>query len=374
MRLLVVDDDPDIVRSLCDRLLALGHTVTSASDGQAALTTMESSPAVDLIFLDVDMPRLSGVDTLRLIKKRWPELPIIMMTAYGTIQLAVTAMQDGATEFTTKPLKYSQLDATIVKAMERHALTNEITRLLGTISHDIKNLLQPMVSGTELHSGEIVDLFKKLPEMESVKTQESHQLCDEVIDMLRAASSRIQIHMKEIADYVRVTQAPHRFRPCHIANIAESVEMTLRPLVRQKDLTLRLEGLDTLPPIMADESRLSSAFYNLTHNAIAEIPRQGAITIHGELDAATESVMIRFQDTGPGMPAEILYSLFTPGAISRKVGGTGLGMRIIKDAVDAHGGVISVQSQLGKGTTFEIRLPVQAPFSPSRSQNNQREL
>jgi signal transduction histidine kinase len=367
MRLLVVDDDEDIVMSLCDRLIEMKHTVSSASDGQAALMALESDP-VDLVFLDVGMPILNGVETLRLIQKRWPELPVIMMTAYGTIQLAVTAMQDGATDFITKPLAYSQLDATIAKAMEHHALTNEITRLLGTISHDIKNLLQPIVSGTDLLSGEIVDLFKKLPEMESVKTQESHQLCDEVIEMLRAASSRIQIHMKEIAEYVKVTQAPHRFVPCQIAKIAESVEMTLRPLVRQKDITLRLEGLNTLPPIMADETRLYSAFYNLTHNAIPEVPPQGSITIHGELDAATESVVIRFQDTGPGIPPEIRDSLFTKGAINRKVGGTGLGMKIIKEAVDAHGGRISVQSQPGKGSTFEIRLPVHAFPSPPTTQ------
>jgi FixJ family two-component response regulator len=317
MRLLVVDDDPDIVMSLCDRLQEMRHTVSSASDGQAALVALEPDP-VDLVLLDVDMPRLNGAETLRLIKKRWPELPVIMMTAYGTIQSAVTAIQDGATDFITKPLGYSQLDATIAKAMERHELTNEITRLLGTISHDIKNLLQPIVSGTDLLSNEIIDLFKKLPEMESVKTQESHQLCDEVIEMLRTASSRIQIHMKEIADYVKVTQALHRFVPCQIAKIAESVEMTLRPLVRQKEITLRLEGLDILPPIMADETRLYSAFYNLTHNAIPEVPPQGSITIRGELDAASESVVISFQDTGQGMPPEIRDSLFTTGAIRRR--------------------------------------------------------
>lgn len=369
MRLLVVDDDEDIAMSLCDRLTDMRHAVSSARDGQAALLSLKSDP-VDLVFLDVDMPKLNGVETLRLIRKHWPELPVIMMTAYGTIPLAVTAMQDGASEFMTKPLEYSRLATTITKAMERHALTNEITRLLGRISHDIKNLLQPIVSGTDLLSGEIIDLFKKLPEMESVKTQESHQLCDEVIDMLRTASSRIQIHMKEIADYVKVTQAPHRFATCHIAKIAESVEMTLRPLVRQKDLTLRLEGLNTLPPVMADETRLYSAFYNLTHNAIAEAPPQGSITIHGELDAATESVVILFQDTGPGMPPEFRDSLFTPGAISRKVGGTGLGMKIIKDAVDAHGGRISVQSQPGMGTTFEIRLPIHVLPSSPRTQTN----
>ena len=367
MRLLVVDDDPDIVMSLCDRLLQMRHSVSSASDGEAALIALKRDP-VDLVFLDVDMPGLDGVETLRLIKKRWPELPVIIMTGHGTIQLAVTAMQDGATDFITKPLQYSQLDETIAKAMERNELESEIIRLLGTISHDIKNLLMPIVSGADLLSDEIVDLFKKLPEMESVKTQESHQLCDEVIEMLRTASSRIQTHMKEIADYVKVTQAPHRFAPCQIAKIAESVEVTLRPLLRQKEITLRLEGLDILPPIMADETRLYSAFYNLTHNAIPEVPPQGSITIHGELDTATASVMITFQDTGKGMPPEIRDSLFTTGAISRKGGGTGLGMKIIKDAIDAHGGLISVQSQPGRGTTFEIRLPVHASTSPARTQ------
>ncbi|HUP81295.1 MAG TPA: response regulator, partial [Pirellula sp.] len=262
MRLLVVDDDPDIVTSLRDRFVRMGHTVSSASDGRAAVISLESDP-VDLVFMDVDMPKLNGVETLRLTKKRWPELPVIIMTGYSTVQLAVTAMQAGATEFITKPLKYSQLDATITKAMERHAITNEITRMLGTVSHDIKNLLQPIVSGTDLLSGEIEDLFRKLPEMESVKTQESHLLCDEVIAMLRTASNRIQIQMKEIADYVRVTQAPHRFVPCQIAKIAKSVATTLGPLVRQKNITFRLEGLDSLPPIIADETRLYSTFYNL---------------------------------------------------------------------------------------------------------------
>ncbi|MET0516206.1 MAG: response regulator, partial [Nitrospiraceae bacterium] len=111
MRLLVVDDDPDIVMSLSDRLLQMRHAVSSASDGQAALIALERDP-VDLVFLDVDMPGLNGVETLRRIKKRWPELPVIIMTGHGTIQLAVTAMQDGATDFVTKPLQYSQLDAT----------------------------------------------------------------------------------------------------------------------------------------------------------------------------------------------------------------------------------------------------------------------
>ena len=361
MRILVVDDDPDLVLILCDWLRLTGHDVRSASDGQAALAALEADPP-DLAILDVDMPKLNGVETLRRIKKRWPELPVIMMTAHGTIQLAVTAMQEGANDFITKPFEHAQLDATIAKALECNEIKSEITRLLGTISHDTKNLLMPIVSGTDLLSEELVDLFKRFPEIETVKTQESHRLCDEIIDMLRTASRRIQAQMKEIADYVKAAQAPRRFAPCRIRKIVESVELTLRPLVRQKHITLKLEDLDTLPSIMADEVRLYSAFYNLACNAIPEVPPEGSITIRGRFDQTAESVVVTFQDTGKGMPPEIRDSLFTTGAISRKTGGSGLGTKIIKDAINVHGGLISVQSEQGRGTTFEIRLPVQAPL------------
>jgi signal transduction histidine kinase len=176
--------------------------------------------------------------------------------------------------------------------------------------------------------------------------------------MLRNTSGRIQGRMKGIADYVAVTRAPQRFEPCQLAKVADSVAKSLQVLLDQKQIALRMEGLDTLPPIMADEHRLYSALYNLVHNAIPEVPPLGSITIRGDLDAASRSVVLTVQDTGRGMPPAIRDSLFTTRVMSRKAGGTGLGTKIVKDAVDAHGGQISVESQEGKGTTFVIRLPI----------------
>ena len=357
IRIFVADDEPDIVLSLSDRLSWLGHDVTSASDGQAALTALESQPA-DLVFLDVEMPRMSGIEALKHIRRRWPDLPVIILTAHGTIGLAVEAMKEGAVDFITKPFESSHLDSIIVKALERNELKSEITRLLGEISHDVKNLLMPLVTGTDLLAGELDDLFKKLPEIEAVRAQASHHVCDEVIQMLRNTSERIQGRMKGIADYVAVIRAPQKFEPCHLAKVADSVAKSLRVLLDQKQIALRMEGLDPLPPIMADEHRLYSALYNLVHNAIPEVPPLGSITIRGDLDAASRSIVLTVQDTGRGMPPAIRDSLFTTRVLSRKAGGTGLGTKIVKDAVDAHGGQISVESQEGKGTTFVIRLPI----------------
>lgn len=366
IRILVADDDPDIVLGLSHRLEWLGYEVTPACDGQAVLTALELQP-VDLVFLDLEMPRISGSEALKRITQRWPNLPVIILTAHGTVRLAVEAMKDGAVDFLMKPFESAQLDSVISKAMERNELRGESTRLLGEISHDVKNLVMPLVTGTDLLADEISDVFKKLPQLEAAGAQESHNLCDEVIEILRRTSSRIQARMKGIADYVAVTHAPQQFASCQIAKVVESVVKSLRLLVEQKEIVLRIEGLDTLPPIMADENRLYSALYNLVHNAIPEVPPRGSITIRGCLDEANQSIVLTIQDTGKGMPPEVRDSLFTTRVISRKAGGTGLGTKIVKDVVDAHRGHIAVESQEGNGTKFLIRLPLYPSASPGKA-------
>ena len=357
IRILVADDDPDIVMGLSERLRWLGHEVVVAGDGQAAVTAVESH-AIDLAFLDIGMPRLGGIEALKRIRKRWPNLPVVILTAYGTIRLAVEAMKEGAIDFITKPFESTQLDAVVATALERSELKGEVMQLLGEISHDVKNMLMPLVTGTDLLAEEITDLFKALPEMESSRTQQSHHVCEEVIRMLRNSSQRIQDRMKSIADYVAVTSAPQKFESCQIDKIAASVVKSLHVLVKQKQLALRLVGLDTLPAIMADENRLYSALYNLVHNAIPEVPAGGSITIRGSHDRGEQFIALTVQDTGKGMPPEVRDNLFTKRLVSRKSGGTGLGTKIVKDAVDSHGGQITVDSQVGKGTTFHIRLPI----------------
>ena len=132
-------------------------------------------------------------------------------------------------------------------------------------------------------------------------------------------------------------------------------------VAEEKNISLRCEGLDSLPVIWADEQRLYNALYNLLNNAVSEVAPGGSITIRGRMASEPDWIIISVTDTGRGMPPEIRNSLFTGRAISRKPGGTGLGTKIIKDVVNAHGGQISVDSEEGVGTTFHMRLPLRPP-------------
>ena len=357
MTILVADDDADIILALSDQLRKQGHVVESASDGRAASEAVLRRPP-DLVFLDIEMPELSGIDVLSEIRSRHATLPVIIMTAHGTIGLAVDAMKRGATDFITKPFDYAQLETVMAQAVERQRLEGEVGRLLGEISHDVKNLMMPVVCGSDLIESEMADLLKLLPDMEAAKAAASRQLCVEVIDMLRRAAQRIQDRTKDIADYVKVARTPVQFAPCSLRDIVDGVLRMLHLPAETRGVTLTARGLEQLPPIMADANRLHAVFYNLVHNAIPEVPAGGPVTVTGSLPARGEAVVVSITDTGRGMPPAIREHLFDAGTMSRKPGGTGLGLRIIHDAVKAHRGRISVDSVEGRGTSFQIELPL----------------
>ena len=360
IRILVADDDADIRMSLSERLRWLGHEVVEAADGREALAAVEAH-ALDLAFLDVSMPRLNGIEALKLIRKRWPNLPIVVVTAYGTVRLAVEAMKEGAVDFITKPFEQGQIDQAVSIIIERMGQRVDMTRLMGEITHDVKNLLMPLVAGTDLLADEIDDVFRHLPTTERARAEQSHSACEEVITMFRNTSRRIQDRMKAIADYAAITRVSQKFEPCVMGKVAESVVKSLRSAAEQRQVTLRAEGLQALPAIAGDEARLYSLLYNLVNNAIPEVPPQGFVTISGSHEAGDDFIRLCVADTGKGMAAEIRDHLFTNRLVSNKTGGTGLGTKIVKDVIDMHGGRITVESEPGRGTTFDIRLPIEGP-------------
>lgn len=147
-KIFIVDDDPDIITLLRDRLESLGYVVVSAEDGVYALELLDQDPP-DLLLLDLEMPRLAGLGLLKTIMERRPapatgppltptpttgpdggrselDFPVIVMTAFGTITAAVEAMKCGAYDFVTKPFDMDHLAIVIGKALERESLKRQV--------------------------------------------------------------------------------------------------------------------------------------------------------------------------------------------------------------------------------------------------------
>jgi two-component system NtrC family response regulator len=125
---LVIDDDESLRRVTEYRLQEDGYAVLTAADGQAGLDLFQSSP-VSLVLTDVRMPKMEGIDLLSRLKAMQPDLPVIVMTAHGTIASAVEAMKLGAVDYLTKPFSREQLQASVQKALELADLKSENRQL-----------------------------------------------------------------------------------------------------------------------------------------------------------------------------------------------------------------------------------------------------
>ncbi|MDH4361156.1 MAG: PAS domain S-box protein [Nitrospirota bacterium] len=264
----------------------------------------------------------------------------------GTLAGAVVTFQD----ITEKKRMATQL-------LEEAKLA-EVTRVLGDIGHDIKNMLMPVLSGADLLKDELDEQFPSLIREKVKGAETSYANSLDLVHMIVTNARRIQDRVREIADAVKGVTSPPHFTPCRIGIIVDGVLDTLRTYAAEKGIILQTDGLDALPVIDGDERRLFNAFYNLINNAIPEVPPGGNVTIKGYPGTRSDTVELAVADTGRGMPPEVRDRLFTAQAISTKKEGTGLGTKIVKDAIDLHHGHITVESEEGRGTTFRLVLPL----------------
>ena len=144
-KVLIVDDDQDIVTMLQDRLDANGYRTVTAADGQRGLELVEQE-SPNLVLLDLYLPRLKGMDVLKRLAqaRQLEDIPVIVMTAAGTIPDAVEAMRQGAYDFLTKPLDKDHLLIVIQKALERDSLKRQVA----VLKSDVQNRYAMIVGGS----------------------------------------------------------------------------------------------------------------------------------------------------------------------------------------------------------------------------------
>ncbi len=127
-RILVVDDDENLRWVMQTQLEEMGYAVSTAPDGTQALAAIEKEPPA-LVLTDLKMPGLSGMELLDKIRSEYPEVPVVIMTAFGTIQSAVQAMKAGAYDYLTKPIDYEELGLVVSRALEHFRLIEEVRSL-----------------------------------------------------------------------------------------------------------------------------------------------------------------------------------------------------------------------------------------------------
>ncbi len=359
IKILIVEDEFLIARGLARKLDKLGYEVVDivASGAEAIQRTAEHYP--DLILMDIVIEgEIDGIETASQIYKSY-FIPVIYVTAYADDQTLKRAQGTGSYGYLLKPYKDRELHATIQMALSKHQQAIELqyslaraekksqekTQQFSQASHNLRNRMTVIQALTGiLHQyGERLTPEKRQKNLEQIlaSIQNMDEIIEDVVFLIRSESAQYQFN-PEAVDI-------HKF--CQDL-IAESQVIA----TSQQTLTFKSDGNHY--SVILDIKLLHYILTNLLSNAVKYSPKGGVIS----LEVCTEEsyVIFRVQDQGIGIPPNYLTKLFQQFERASNVGnikGTGLGLSIVKQAVDLHNGEVTVESTLGVGTTFTVKLP-----------------
>jgi signal transduction histidine kinase len=329
----------------------------------------------DVILLDLTLPDSQGLASLARLICHAPSLPIVVLTNTNDDELAIEAVRQGAQDYLLKrqvnvdvlvrsvryaierkqalealrsvnealEIRVQERTAELVKANELNQLKSEYVSM---ISHDFRDPLNTLLLSTGLlqESHQKLTQAKKLTHFQLIRLaiKDMARLLDEVSLIGKADLGKLQCQPTPL-----------------------ELEAFCRQLVEELQLStgethqLVFTRLGELSEAVWDESLLRHILGNLLANAIKYSPEGG--TVRFELISQDKKVIFRIQDWGIGIPLEDQKRLFLPFNRAKNVGtipGNGLGLAIAKKCVEAHGGQISVNSEVGVGTTFTVTLPL----------------
>lgn len=363
-KILAIDDSPDNLFLIENVLKTHGYEVTLAEDGKTALSLIQASPP-DLILLDVMMPEMDGYEVTRRIRNNnsLPFIPILLITAHQKSSV-VEGLDAGADDFIRKPMDIDELLAR-VRALLRLKYSIDTQQLMiqqrddfiSRLTHDLRT---PLIAVDRMLNLFIQDAFGAV----------SHEMHEVIIGMIQSNKNLLQMTNTILETYRH--DAGHKtltFSPCDLSVLIQEVIQELSPLVADQRVDLKLDiAEDAQTTLMGDYLELRRMLTNLIGNAIKFTDEGSIITRistqspanHGVQPVAnTNYVKIEIEDTGSGIPLEdqaTLFERFRHG--NHKRSGSGLGLYLSRLIAEAHQGSIHVESEVGKGSTFTVYLPV----------------
>ena len=415
-RILVVDDSATI-RRMFSKCLEDRYECFEAESVQEALTLLRQSEFA-LVLTDIIMPGMSGIELLRKIIETYPDTAVIMVSGVDRPQRALDAVRLGAFDYLIKPCDLEVLELTVERALERRTLLTSAKRykadlearnielvngkaqlerlqtqivhsekmaslgqLAAGVAHELNNPVGFIYGNLDTLSRTVEDLRELLEDYESADVNaetaagaealrkkidypESLEDLNSIICDCREGAERIRDIVQNLRTFSRLDEAEFKKSDIH-----EGLDSTIRLLSQYftADNIILNRDYGELPQIEAFGGQINQVWMNLLVNAAQSVSAKG-----GEVRIATHTeggfVTVAVSDTGTGIASEHLSRIFDPFYTTKAVGeGTGLGLSISFGIVKRHNGTITVKTEVNKGTTFTVKLPINHTVAPDNS-------
>jgi signal transduction histidine kinase len=367
---LLVDDLEENLLSLEGLLRRDGLVLLKARSGTAALELLLQYD-VALAILDVQMPEMDGYELAELMRgtERTRRVPIIFVTAGAADrQRRFRGYETGAVDFLNKPIEpdilrskasvffelYQQRDQIAAQRDELKVYAEALTEadrrkdeFLATLAHELRNPLSPIRNGLDiLRASPTAPKAEEIRDMMDRQLSHLVRLVDDLLDVSRVSQGKVELRKEQIA----------------LGDLLKTAVEASSPLISAGRHELILDLPDAEVWLDADLTRLSQVVSNLLNNAAKYTPEGGRIVLSARREPGEVSIAV--SDNGIGIPADMLprvFDLFTQvrDNLDRSHGGLGIGLALVKQLVEMHGGSIAAESAgPGKGSSFRLRLPV----------------
>ena len=376
-RVLLVDDEADFLDSLHQRLELRGMEASKASSGPEALARIEAEE-VDVVVLDVRMPGMDGIETLRRIKERFPRIEVVMLTGHADLESSLDGMRFGFFDYLTKPVQIDTLVAKIHDAYERCAgngiedaetFTGKLKQhmviadrlaslgeLAGSIAHEINNPLAIIAESAGWFRSRL-GRHEGVPAHIQADAELALGKIEKAVDRARRISQ----------NFLRFARSPDaNVRDVSLVDLAaEVVELTSQTAYHREVSVAIVSESDVPLRLSTDPYQLRQVLLNLVTNAIQAVPKGGDVAL--VLSGNDQVVSIAVEDNGPGIPKENIERVFEPFFTTKPEGqGTGLGLAVSRGIIERLGGRIEIDSKQGEGCTFRVVVPRSAAVSTQR--------
>jgi len=357
-KILVIDDE-EIVRESCVRILqGQEYQVKTADNGDMGLITLKEFQP-DLVLVDLKMPGMSGFEVLEEIYAYDATIVTIVITGFATVNSAIEAMKKGTFDFIPKPFQPDELRLVVHRGLERRnlvletiALRNEKEMLrehfAAIVSHELKSPLGAVQQNLYVLAD---DLEEKLTADQKEKLQ---RLQNRILDLVKLINTWLRVISVDIA------KIKEQFEIISLIPILEQSIETVESQAIRKDITIKTDIKGELGTISGDKGSLTEAVINLLTNSVKYSQIGGEIKVTAS--QANNQILIAVTDNGVGITEEDINFIFADfyrgDNLPEGERSSGVGLTITKNIIEAHDGTIDVKSEIGKGSTFTIRLPL----------------
>jgi len=374
-RVLLVDDELDFVSNLGQRLRIRGLPTLTATSGPEALASL-GSEEVDVVVLDVRMPGMDGIQTLRKIKEAYPHIEVVMLTGHADLESSLEGMRFGFFDYLTKPVQIDTLVTKINDAYQRrlgntsntadtfsgmlkqHMIVADRLASLGelaaSIAHEINNPLAIIAESTGWLKTRI-SRGNELPEHLESDFNLAFGKIESAVERARRISH----------NFLRFARNPDAVvREFDLSDLVAEVAELTGNIAAGRDVTLDISAAANSSLLASsDPFRLRQVLLNLVTNAVQAVAPGGSVSI--QLHRREKEIEIAVIDNGPGIPEEDLERIFEPFFTTKPDGqGTGLGLAVSRGVVESLGGRIEVDSCPGRGCTFRVAIPQPVSVAP----------